>query len=133
MQLSSFQHGEYKISVSGRILVATVGGSWNEETALAYSEDLRSAAQPLITGDWGHIVFLEEWNLGVLEIVPVIEELVTWCLANGMKRSALVYPPSVLKRLQLHGMITEQGDFRRQSFATEQEAMEWLNAAGYFL
>ena len=133
MQLSSVQHGEFTLSVSGNILLANLSGAWNEEAAHAFSKDLKSKVTPLVGADWGHLVYLDDWSLGVPEIKPIVEELVAWCCGNGLKRAAHVYSSSMLKKLQLEDFVAETGDFQRRAFASEAEAIAWLAAEGYGL
>lgn len=133
MQSSPVQHGEFTLSVSGNILLAKLSGAWNEEAARAFSQNLKTTVMPLIGADWGHLVYLDDWRLGVPEIKPIVEELVAWCCDNGLKRAAHVYSPSMVKKLQLEDFVAETGDFQRRAFASEAEAIAWLAVEGYEL
>ena len=70
------QHGEFVITTNGNILVARLSGSWNEEAARAFDKALREHAAELSSSHWGHMVLLDEWQLGVPEMGPIIEVLV---------------------------------------------------------
>ncbi|MCD8520769.1 MAG: hypothetical protein LRY66_01940 [Saccharospirillaceae bacterium] len=127
------QHGEFVITTNGNILVARLSGSWNEEAARAYDKALREHVAEL-PPSWGHMVLLDEWQLGVPEIGPIIETLVHWCIAQGLRRAAHVYSPSLLKKLQLEDMVTESAQgFYRRAFADAESALGWLNAEGFEL
>ena len=127
MQQTQVQHGEFELSVSGNILIAHLIGGWNKEAALAFDREFRIAAEPLLADDWGHLVFLDDWSLGVPEMIPIIEDLVQWCVINGLKRAAHVYSPSMLKQMQANDMVAEQlGDFQRCAFRDKESALAWL-------
>lgn len=134
MQQSRVQHGEFELSVSGNILVARLIGGWNEEAARAFDREFRMTAEPLLGNDWGHLVCLEDWSLGVPEMAPIIENLVQWCVASGLKRAAQVYSPSMLKQLQVDDMVVEQlGEFQRCIFRDKASACRWLAEEGFEL
>jgi hypothetical protein len=80
------------------------------------------------------MVLLDEWQLGVPEMGPVIEALVHWCIDNGLRRAAHVYQPSLLKKLQLEDLVTgsEQG-FQRRAFSSVDVALAWLKEEGFEL
>jgi hypothetical protein len=126
------QHGDFRLTINGQILVAYVRGSWNEEAAQAYSDEYQRQASRL-GSRWGHLVFLDEWSLGIPEIVPVIQQLVSWSIEHGLTRAAHVYSPSMLKRLQLEEMIHDGGAFIHKGFASVDDAVGWLQQEGYSL
>lgn len=132
MQQSNILHGDFELVVQGSVLVAKLTGSWNEEAALAFEKAFKEAATPLSQGNWAHLVYLDDWDLGVPEIMPIVERLVAWCIANGLKRSAQVYCQSMLKKYQLDMMVVDQqGDFERRVFDNCDTAKDWLRAEGY--
>ena len=84
--------------------------------------------------NWGHLVLLDDWELGIPEMVPIIERLVAWCLENGLTRAAQVYSPSMIKQYHLNEMVVQEiGAFQRHSFAKRVDAEEWLAASGFHL
>lgn len=128
------RHGNFNVDVSGTILRAYISGSWNAETAQTYAAEIKSKAQPLLGSTWGHLVILEDWDLGVPEIQVIIEQLVSWCIENGLTRAAQVYSPSMVKQYQLNKMVLEEMDgFQRNSFTNEASAIAWLAAEGFSL
>lgn len=127
-------HGNFELKVSGNIICATLSGSWNVQTAELFSEQFMLQATPLLSDDWGHLVLLEDWDLGVPEIIPIIERLVSWCIEHGLVRAAQVYSPSMIKQYHLNEMVVEEfGAFQRNSFADQRNAEAWLTAAGFHL
>lgn len=127
-------HGSFDISVSGNVLCATLSGSWNVQAAEEFSKQFALQATPLLGHKWGHLVLLEDWDLGVPEIIPIIENLVSWCIENGLTKAAQVYSPSMIKQYHLNEMVMEEfGAFQRNSFAVQAEAEDWLAASGFHL
>lgn len=121
------QHGTFSISVSNNLLIATVEDSWNEETALAYSEAFKSASKAISHAPWGHIVFLDNWNLGASEITPIIQELVFWSAENNLVRAAQIYSPSMVKKYFIDTMIVnELGAFSSKAFTKKEDGLAWL-------
>ena len=53
------------------VILATTNGSWNRFTAEDYAAEFKALAQPLTAAPWAHIVYLDNWQLGVPEIEPV--------------------------------------------------------------
>lgn len=126
------QHGVFKCYRSHNILIARLSGSWNVECARNFAENFKQEAQPLTTQPWGHLVYLDDWELGVPEIMPIITELVTWCIANHLKKSAQVYSESMSKRYFLDKMVVDKTDnFERQVFIDQHEAIAWLKQSGF--
>ena len=115
-----------------RVILASAAGSWNRFTAEDYAKEFKALAKPLIGSDWAHIVYLDNWQLGVPEIEPVITELVSWCLDNGLRYTAQVYCPNMVKRYQLDRMIANSHvHFEKRVYANEQQALAWLSSLGF--
>ena len=127
-------HGNFNIKLSGNVLCATLSGTWNSQTADMFAQDFMTQVSPLLGKPWGHLVLLDEWDLGVPEIIPVVERLVTWCIENGLAKAAHVYSPSMIKQYHLNEMVVEEfGEFQRNSFGRQSEAEAWLAASGFNL
>ncbi|MEO3678430.1 hypothetical protein [Rheinheimera fenheensis] len=123
---------KFRIWREQRVILASVNGSWNRFTAEDYAQEFKVLAKPLAGTDWAHIVYLDNWQLGVPEIEPVITELVNWCLANGLRYAAQVYCPNMIKRYQLDKMIVEHtATFERRVYPDEQQALAWLSSEGF--
>lgn len=125
------EHGHFSIDVSGRVLCAHLSGSWNSQTAERFSDEFKYKAQALIGEPWGHLVLLDDWDLGVPEMTPIIERLVNWCIEQNLVRAAQVFSPSMIKKYQLDAMVVEKiGDFERRNFTDQSSAIAWLEAEG---
>lgn len=125
------QHGAYKLWVVDKTVFAELTGAWNLEAAKNFKKDFISSADSL--GDqWAHLVYLKDWEFCGKEVFPEIESLVAWCIDNGLKRTANVYPKSSLKNQFLGEMVVEeQGEFIRRIFDDPEQASEWLTQEGY--
>lgn len=120
-----------------QVLLAVVRGGWNERTALDYADAFKQAAKPLLGQPWAHIVYLDDWQLGVPEIEPIVRGLVSWCLDNGLRHAAHVYSPNMVKQYQLNKMISDtivlgpNEQFEKRIYHSDHNAFAWLNQLGF--
>ncbi|MEE2002822.1 hypothetical protein QWY20_15280 [Alkalimonas sp. MEB108] len=115
-----------------RVLLARVKGSWNRLTAEDFSTQFKAEAAPLCNQPWAHIVYLDDWQLGVPEMEPVIQDLVGWCIQHQLRYVAQVYCPSMIKKYQLDKMIRDSSPgFEKRVYPSEQEAFAWLVSVGF--
>ncbi len=115
-----------------RVVLARISGSWNTLTAEDYAAELKRVAKDLRGQTWAHINFLDNWQLGVPEIEPVIQDLVRWCVSHDLRYSAHVYGANMLKQYQLDRMIKDhKGRFERRIFTQPQDAFVWLASMGF--
>jgi len=127
-----YAHGHFQIWTDQDVLLAKAKGQWNLEMAKQYADAFQQIANSMPNHPWGHIVYLDDWELGTPDIEPIIVELVGWAIENGLTRSAQVYSPSMLKKYQLDRMIAESlGPFERRTFRDEPTAFEWLRSEGF--
>lgn len=125
-------HGEFTLSRCDRLVIATLNGGWNKEAAEHFEKEFMRVADPLIGQKWAHLVYLQDWDLGVPEIGKVIKRLVSWCIANGLVRTAQVYGKSMAKQYLVDKLVTEEtGDFKRKVFQDEKLALAWLCEQGF--
>ena len=115
-----------------RVILASINGGWNRFTAEDYASEFKALAAPLAGSDWAHIVYLDNWQLGVPEIEPVIRHLVYWCVSNGLRYAAQVYCPNMIKQYQLDKMVSSSfANFERRVYPNEQDAFAWLASVGF--
>lgn len=127
-------HGQFDIWADNQIIYATIQGSSNAELALSLSDQMKNLAQQQMPAKWGHMVWLDDWELGTPDIEPIIQELTEWCIVHGMTHAAQIFSPSTIKRYQLDKMIVEEKDgFKRRQFRTTDEAKQWLRREGFTL
>jgi len=125
------QHGSFKVWAAGNIVVADLKGAWNEEAALAFEQEFMIVAK-VMPNHWGHIVYLNDWELCDPAMFPVIERLVAWCIENGLTRAANVYPASAVKEEFINKMVVDEIDnFKRAVFDNKNDALNWLKENGY--
>ncbi|WP_214000609.1 hypothetical protein [Arsukibacterium sp.] len=115
-----------------RIILAKANGSWSRFTAEDYTSQFKALAMPLIGEDWAHLVYLDNWQLGAPDIEPVVQDLVRWCLQSGLRYTAQVYCPNMVKQYQLNRMIIDSTSlFEKRVYPDQQDAFAWLASLGY--
>jgi len=125
-------HGQFTLWRENQVILAHIQGQCNEDMALAYSDQIKQVAAPLLNSKWAHIVYLDDWELATPEVESIIQSLVAWLIAHGLTHTAQVYSPNMLKRYQLDRMITQKTDtFERQVFSDEPSAFAWLAQKGF--
>lgn len=123
---------KFKIWRDNKVLIAMVKGSWGERDAEDFARELKAVVTPLLGEDWASVILLDNWQLGVPGIEPVIKDLVRWKIARGLCYSAHVYWPSTVKEFQLDRMVKEVPDrFEVQRFMQPQQAFDWLETHGF--
>lgn len=123
---------KYQLWREGRVVLAVVSGSWDRITAEDYVEDFKNLAAELADAPWAHLVYLEQWQLGVPEIEPVVQQLVQWCSQHQLQFVAQVYCPHMVKRYQLDRMIVQTDEvFQKRVYPTQSEAFDWLASVGF--
>lgn len=125
------QHGSFEIWAEGNIVFANLEGAWNKEAAVNFEVEFMKVAK-LMPEKWGHIVYLNDWELCDAAMFPIIERLVAWCIKNGLTRAANVYSVSVVKAEFINKMVVDEfGEFKRAVFDNDKDAKEWLRKYGY--
>jgi hypothetical protein len=125
-------HGDFKLHISNNIILARLTGAWNEECAKNFSQAFRQHVKLLKKSKWGHLVFLDDWEISVPEIIPIVTDLATFCINNDLEKSAQVASESMMKKMYLEKMAVEKHDtFERQIFSDQGKAIEWLNSYGF--
>lgn len=130
--VSEVMNPKFYLWCEQRVILAVVNGSWDRRTAEEYSAAFKQLATPLAGADWAHIVYLDQWELGVPAIEPVIQELVQWCIQHKLRCAAQIYCPHMVKKYQLERMIIDHtGVFEKRVYPTQHEAFQWLAAEGF--
>jgi len=125
------QHGSYKVWAQNNMVIADLKGAWNKEAALNFEQEFMKVAQEM-PEKWGHLVYLNDWELCDPAMFPVIERLVTWCIRHGLTRAANVYPKSAVKEEFINKMVVDEfGEFKRAVFDNEIDAKQWLAKYGF--
>ena len=125
---------KFSVWCEHRVILAVISGSWDLITAADYVSEFKNLAAGLVDAPWAHIVYLDQWQLGVPEIEPVVQELVHWCIDNNLKFAAHVYCPNMIKQYQLDRMIVDNTScLEKRVYPTQQQAFEWLASVGFAL
>ena len=123
---------KFKIWLDQKVLIAKVKGSWNQQDAEDFAREFKVVVSPLLDHDWASVILLDNWQLGVPGIEPVIKDLVSWKISRGLRYSAHVYWPSIVKEFQLERMVQNvKGRFEMQTFKQPEEAFDWLASKGF--
>lgn len=131
--MNNTQHGEYSITTLNNVLIASISGGWNEIAALNFKQDFIDAASLFNKKPWAHLVYLDEWELAVPEVEPIITSLVQWCVENNMTHVAQVYRPSMLKKYQINDMVDSTAGHLKRAFSNDSDAKKWLEKSGFRL
>ncbi|WP_293747196.1 hypothetical protein [uncultured Paraglaciecola sp.] len=134
------QHGGFKVTLVGDIVLVVVTGAWNAETAKAYSEVFLEIISPIKDKPWGLISDVMEWELCTPDCELLIVQLSVECKRLGMKREAIINTNIESVKLDLFHKYTKKQPskalpdvFERRFFKTDSEAKEWLKNEGYGL
>jgi hypothetical protein len=126
------EHGRFEVWFDSTVIYAALYGSTNAELITRFSDEIKRVASENMPEQWGHVVWLEDWELTTPETEPFIQSLTGWCIENGLIRAAQVFSPSMIKRYQLDKMVTaEEGAFTRRQFRTTSEAAAWMQREGF--
>ena len=77
------QHGGFKVTLVGDIVLVVVTGAWNAETAKAYSEVFLEIISPIKDKPWGLISDVMEWELCTPDCELLIVQLSVECKRLG--------------------------------------------------
>ena len=125
---------KFKVWRESQVLLAVVNGSWNQQTAEEFALEFMKKATPILHAPWAHIVYLDQWELGVPEIEPVIQRLVDWSVSHNLRFAAQVYCPHMVKKYQLERMTAiKSPTFEKRTYPTPQDAFDWLTAEGFIV
>jgi len=127
-------HGQWKLEVNNKVLLQWFEGAWNEEATIAYMEEFKKIAQPLISGEWAILSIFDAWELGVPEMESHIIKHCQWFKDNGCIKDCHVYSHNAVKKMQLEKIIPHTEEhYERLVFSDMDEATSWLKECGYEL
>ncbi|WP_100657906.1 hypothetical protein [Alteromonas flava] len=114
------------------VLVAVVKGQYDFIATQAYCRNFKTIAAPLINAPWGHITYLDEWDLATPDCIQLIAQLENWCKSNRLACDALVYRASGIKDFVLSAaMATSKNPDVYQHFEYSADALNWLREKGF--
>ncbi len=130
--MSIFQpHGQYSMSVSGRIFHVKCKGAWNAETMKLYASDALERTKHLFGQPWAMISDIDEWELATPDVEPILIWLLDQGVKNGLVREAVVNNHGRIKLKQFNVSMPNDPRFERKMFTTEVLAKEWLSNEGF--
>ena len=127
-------HGEWQIHSTNNYVLQWFSGCWNEEAAVQYTKEYREKTAHLEGRQWAMLSIFEDWQLGVPEIVPHIEQHCQRFKDIGCIKDCHVYSESAVKKIQLEQLIPQtEGDYERRVFTEVDEAVTWLKACDFYV
>jgi len=117
-------HSIEKLTSKHRIVIQF--GSYVDHDPDAFAIELKQAAFD-VKGSLGEFDILADFTESMVmpqDAAKSSEDVISWCLANGMRKSANVIQ-NVTQRMQVK-RVTEQ-DPRFGYFGTREQAAEWLD------
>lgn len=127
-------HGDWRIFATDIYVLQWFSGCWNEEAAIAYVKEYQDKTAHLEGKEWAMLSIFEEWELGVPEIIPHVEQHCQRFKDIGCIKDCHVYSPSATKEMQLEQLIPHtEGNYERQVFTNTDDAITWLKKCGFEL
>lgn len=131
------EHGEFKVTIQGDILLAVVSGAWNLETAKAYRETMLKTIESANGNFLCLISNVNAWELCTPDCQLLMGQLAKECIAKGLKREAVVNENIESVKMDLFRKHTIKNTtktsldaFQRSFFETDTEAREWQKKQG---
>ncbi|WP_156896238.1 hypothetical protein [Aestuariibacter salexigens] len=122
----------FKLWVENDVLIAVFRGQWDAAITHAYADEFKKVAESIIHKPWAHITYLDDWELADQDFFPIIGQLESWCIQNGIVRDAVVFPPNALKSHVLSKALktSKYSEYYRE-FSRADEALRWLSEKGF--
>jgi predicted type IV restriction endonuclease len=134
------KHGDYTVTRQGNLLLVSVAGAWNAETAKAYKETINKAIELFNGKSWATISNVDQWELCTPDCELLMIQLLTECRDKNLQREAIVNRNIKSVKMDLFHKASKKDIpepspdvVPRRFFETDTEAKEWLNNEGYGL
>lgn len=102
-------------------------GPWDLEFTQKYVDEFKSRLGTLTAGPWGKMCNLDKYQPAQTDAAAKIIEFLQWSIDNGLTRVAYVINDT-LGRHQAERIIRTSGvAVISEFFATDEEAVEWLD------
>jgi len=129
-------HGSWNIYVQHQTVVIHTAGAWNGKAMEQFCVECKLAVQPLIdkAKPWSSLVLLDDYELGVPDIEPLLRSLLDWLTDNGLTHEAAVFNGGFARTEQMARNLPQgKLDYQRQNFGSVTLAVEWLQQQGFCL
>ena len=129
-------HGSWNIYTHRQTLVIHTAGAWNGKAMKQFCDECKQIAQPLIetANPWSSLVLLDDYELGVPEIEPLLKALLEWLTERGLTREAAVFNGGFARTEQMaRNLPQHKSNYYRQNFAAVAPAVDWLEQQGFSL
>lgn len=124
-------HYKIKVLDGKQVVVERIQGFWTEQIAHQYIQDFEKKVEPVTAKNWALLTDLSEWQTSDQKIVDIISDHFDWNRNHKMTHNANILDKP-LERNQLNTMFKSAGvEDICKVFATQEEAVDWLNSVGY--
>lgn len=130
-------YGQYSLDFSGNVLEVFATGAWNAATTDAMIEEMQDIVAQRDGAPWAALMDGRRWVLSTPASQKAVAEAIRKNLSYGLKRSAYVLDPGMVKKAQLErthpdiALERERFDYERQYFHNYFDALKWLRGEGY--
>lgn len=130
----SLAHGHWKIYIHQKTLVIHTAGAWNRSAMEMFCDEIKSTAQTLIEGQrpWSSLILLDDYELGVPDIEPLLQSLLQHLVERGLTREAAVFNGGFARMEQMaRNLPADSPQYIRQNFNCVEDAGSWLQQQGF--
>jgi|GEM_PF-6139823 len=119
-------HYTFQIDKTKSLIIGKFSGVWNLNEAKGYTIDFEKVVDKMPNKNWVNLLDLKEWKYSMPEILPVIAGNLEWAHNRGMRKTAFVNCPNLLKN-GLDLIIARSGiGSSCKTFENHNTALDWL-------
>ena len=111
MNPPTFKHSRWKIRVIAdkQIVLIKGRGAWSKNTAERYSKAFREETEGQFNQPWICVGYGAEWEAGVPEIEPILQDLYQWMVSQGCVKQITMIN-QVVPKAQVERMMSVDDD-----------------------
>lgn len=122
----------YTLRIDRQVLVVHCTGTWDEQTAIQFCKDFKSAGHKLNYTAWADLVYFDEWEFSVPSVEPIIKDMLRWAQNNNMTHTARIYKAHALKTFQLNNIKNAANPNNNiRQFERASDGFAWLAEHGF--
>lgn len=119
-------HGSYNIVIQDSLVVLTIKGAWNLETAQSFAQDYISKVSEVAEQEWCSIINVLKWELGTPDIWGETNKVHSWAYHNNLKSEVVVHN-SCIKAELLKRFHPKENNVDTHFCDSMNAAYQWLN------
>lgn len=121
-------HGDYKIEISGEIIIVRLYNAWNEECSKAFLNDYKNIIVEERFKQFGVLADLKNLEGATPDAIKLFKSITAWTFEHGQIARAIVCN-SDLKKYIIE-LALKDNLFQTKAFDEETTAMRWLKQKG---